>query len=99
MAVHPDDPPVCELVCVARIFRSVDALKRVADFWPGPGFAIELCLGTISEMGGQQAVLEAVASPGPPGKISYVHLPDGGGPAPPFPPCFPPEGHYHPPPV
>src|SRR6185312_14965996 len=57
VAVHPDDPPVPELGGVARIFRDVAALKRAADFWPGPGFGIELCLGTVSEMGGQQAVL------------------------------------------
>ena len=35
---------------------AVAALKRAADFWPGPGFGIELCLGTVSEMGGQAAV-------------------------------------------
>ena len=58
--MHPDDPPVPELGGVARIFRAVEALRRAADFWPGPGFGIELCLGTVSEMGGQQAVLDAI---------------------------------------
>ena len=60
LAVHPDDPPVGELGGVARIFRDVAALRRAADFWPGPGFGIELCLGTVSEMGGQAAVLDAI---------------------------------------
>ncbi|HEX4657555.1 MAG TPA: mannonate dehydratase [Streptosporangiaceae bacterium] len=99
LAVHPDDPPVGELGGVARIFRSVDALKRAAAFWPGPGFAIELCLGTISEMGGQQAVLDAVGHLGPRGKIAYVHLRDVSGTVPSFTECFLGEGNYHPPTV
>jgi mannonate dehydratase len=99
LAVHPDDPPVPELAGVARIFRSVDALKRAADFWPGPGFGIELCLGTVSEMGGQQAVLDAVEYLGPRGKIAYVHLRDVRGTVPSFAECFLGEGNYHPPTV
>ena len=99
VAVHPDDPPVPELAGVSRIFRSVDALKRAADFWPGPGFGIELCLGTVSEMGGQPAVLDAVDYLGPRGKIAYVHLRDVRGTVPSFAECFLGEGNYDPPTV
>ncbi len=97
IAVHPDDPPVPALGGVARIFRSVDALKRAADFWPGPGFGIELCLGTVSEMGGERAVLDAVDCLGPRGKIAYVHLRDVRGTVPSFTECFLGEGNYRPP--
>ena len=99
VAVHPDDPPAPELAGVSRIFRSVDALKRAADFWPGPGFGIELCLGTVSEMGGQRAVLDAVDYLGPRGKIAYVHLRDVRGTVPCFAECFLGEGNYDPPTV
>jgi hypothetical protein len=88
-----------ELGGVARIFRHVDALKRAADFWPGPGFGIELCLGTVSEMGGQQAVLDAIGYLAPRGKIAYVHLRDVRGAVPSFTECFLGEGNYHPPTV
>jgi mannonate dehydratase len=97
LAVHPDDPPVPELAGVSRIFRTVDALKRAADWWQGPGFAIELCLGTVSEMGGQPAVLEAIDYLAPRGKIAYVHLRDVRGTAASFAECFLGEGNYDPP--
>jgi mannonate dehydratase len=96
LALHPDDPPVPELAGVARIFRSVDALARAVGIWPGPGFAIELCLGTVSEMGGEQAVLDAVRYLGPRDKIAYVHLRDVRGTVPSFVECFLGEGNYNP---
>jgi mannonate dehydratase len=96
LALHPDDPPVPELAGVARIFRSVDALERAVGIWPGPGFAIELCLGTVSEMGGEQAVMDAVRYLGPRDKIAYVHLRDVRGTVPSFVECFLGEGNYNP---
>jgi mannonate dehydratase len=97
IAIHPDDPPVQTLDGIARIFCSVDALKRAADTFPGPGFGIELCLGTVSEMGGESAVLEAIDYLGPRGKITYVHLRDVRGTIPDFVECFLGEGNYRPP--
>jgi mannonate dehydratase len=96
LALHPDDPPVPELGGVARIFRSVDALRRAVGIWPGPGFGIELCLGTVSEMGGERAVLEAVRYLAPLDKIAYVHLRDVRGTVPSFVECFLGEGNYNP---
>ena len=96
LALHPDDPPVPSLGGVARIFRSVNALKRAVELSPGPGFGIELCLGTVSEMGGETAVVEAVRYLGPKGKIAYVHLRDVKGTVPSFAECFLGEGNYRP---
>jgi mannonate dehydratase len=96
LALHPDDPPVPTLGGVARIFRSVDALKKAADRWPGPGFGIELCLGTVSEMGGEDTVLEAIRYFAPRDKIAYVHLRDVKGTVPSFVECFLGEGNYRP---
>jgi len=96
LALHPDDPPVPSLGGVARIFRSVGALKRAADRCPGAGFGIELCLGTVSEMGGEDAVLEAVRYLAPRDKIAYVHLRDVRGTVPAFVECFLGEGNYRP---
>jgi mannonate dehydratase len=97
LALHPDDPPVPKLGNVARIFRSVAALERAVELSPGPGFAIELCLGTVSEMGGEQAVLEAIRFLAPRDKIAYVHLRDVKGTVPEFMECFLGEGNYRPP--
>ncbi len=96
LALHPDDPPVPELGGIARIFRDVEALKRAVELAPGPGFGIELCLGTVSEMGGQSAVLDAIGYLGPRDKIAYVHLRDVQGTVPCFTECFLGEGNYDP---
>jgi mannonate dehydratase len=97
LALHPDDPPVATLDGIARIFRNVDGLKKAADLFPGPGFAIDLCLGTVSSMGGEESVLEAIRYLGPRNKIAYVHLRDVRGTVPSFVECFLGEGNYRPP--
>jgi mannonate dehydratase len=96
IAFHPDDPPVEELHGVAHILRSVDALVRAATVVDSPSLASELCLGTVSEMGGEKAVLDAVERLGALGKIAYVHLRDVQGTVPFFTECFLGEGNYAP---
>lgn len=96
LAFHPDDPPVEELHGVAHILRSVDALVRAATVVDSSHLASELCLGTVSEMGGQAAVLDAVERLGTLGKIAYVHLRDVQGTVPFFTECFLGEGNYVP---
>jgi mannonate dehydratase len=81
---------------MARIFRSVDALKRAVEVANSPAFGMELCLGTISEMGGEVAVLEAIEAFGPAGKIVYVHFRDVLGTVPRFREAFLGEGNYDP---
>ena len=72
MALHPDDPPVPTLGGTTRIFRSIDALKRVIEIVPSNYNGIEFCQGTIAEMGND--VLEAIRYFGEKGKIFYVHF-------------------------
>jgi mannonate dehydratase len=96
LAVHPDDPPVPSLGGVARIIRSVEALIRASQLVPSPAWAVELCLGTVSEMGGEPAVLAAIERFGPRGQIAYVHLRDVRGTVPSFAESFLGEGNYDP---
>jgi mannonate dehydratase len=96
LALHPDDPPVALLGGIARIFRSVEALKRAVEIADSPAFGMELCLGTISEMGGEAAVMDAITSFGPEGKIVYVHFRDVQGLVPRFQEAFLGEGNYNP---
>jgi mannonate dehydratase len=96
LALHPDDPPVPVLGGIARIFRNVDALRRAVEIADSPAFGLDLCLGTISEMGGEAAVLDAITSFGPAGKIVYVHFRDVQGMVPRFQEAFLGEGNYNP---
>jgi mannonate dehydratase len=96
LALHPDDPPVARLGGVARLFRSVEALRQAMAIVPSPFSGLDLCLGTVSEMGGEAAVLEAIEAFGPAGQIVYVHLRDVKGTVPRFEECFIGEGNYYP---
>lgn len=96
LALHPDDPPVPALGGIARIFRSVDALRRAIEIADSPAFGLDLCLGTVSEMGGEAAVLDAITTFGPAGKIVYVHFRDVQGTVPRFQEAFLGEGNYNP---
>jgi mannonate dehydratase len=96
LALHPDDPPVPSLGGVARIFRTVDALRRGAELAVSPAWAVELCIGTVSSMGGEQAVLDAIEHFGPRGQIGYVHFRDVQGTVPSFRECFLGEGNFDP---
>ena len=96
LALHPDDPPVPMLGGIARIFLSVEALQRAVEVADSPAFGLELCLGTISEMGGEEAVLDAITSFGPARQIVYVHFRDVQGVVPRFQEAFLGEGNYNP---
>lgn len=96
LAFHPDDPPIETAGGMARILTSVDALDRALQLADSPAMGLDLCLGTISEMGGEAAVLEAIRRFGPAEKIVYVHLRDVAGTVPTFVECFLGEGNYSP---
>ncbi len=68
LALHPDDPPVPVLGGVARLFRSVANLWKATELVPSANAGFDLCLGTVSEMGGESAVLEAIETLGPAGR-------------------------------
>ena len=81
----------------ARIFTSPPRSKRlIADPAPALAWGLNLCLGTVSEMGGEQAVNEVIDLLGPLGRILYVHFRDVKGVVPHFDECFLGEGNFSP---
>ena len=73
LALHPDDPPLPALRGAARLVYHPDAFQRAYDLAPSPMNAIELCVGTVSEMAGAD-VYDAVDRYSRAGRIAYVHL-------------------------
>ena len=61
-----------------------------------PNLKLELCLGTVSEMDGENSVMDAVNRFAPKNKIAYIHLRDVEGKFPLFKECFLGEGNYKP---
>jgi mannonate dehydratase len=51
LAMHPDDPPLAELLGKARIMNSVENLEHLVRLVPSPSNAICFCQGTFAEMG------------------------------------------------
>ena len=51
MCMHPDDPPLPELLGKARIMNSVENFERLVNLVPSPSNAICFCQGTFATMG------------------------------------------------
>lgn len=96
LALHPDDPPVVELHGIPHILRSVDALHRMVTLGGSSNVKADLCLGTVSEMGGEAAAVEAIRRLGAEKKIAYVHLRDVRGTVPVFEEVFLGQGNFRP---
>lgn len=77
IGLHPDDPPVDTLGCVARIFRTYEAYERAFAIAASENFGVCLCIGTWGE-GGKQGFgkhpIEAVRAFGAKRKIFKVHF-------------------------
>jgi len=77
IGLHPDDPPVESLGCVARAFRTYAAYQRAFEIAGSDNFGVCLCIGTWGE-GGKQGFgkdpVEAVRAFGPKKKIFKVHF-------------------------
>ena len=87
IGLHPDDPPVPSLGCVARAFRSYAAYERAFEIAGSDNFGVCLCIGTWGE-GGKQGFgkdpIEAVRAFGGKKKIFKVHFRNVSSPLPKF---------------
>jgi mannonate dehydratase len=98
LALHPDDPPTdIPLGGITRIMASPEGLERAGELSRGsPAWGLDLCLGTVSEMAGEESVNRVIDRFGPEGRIVYVHFRDVQGTVPRFQECFLGEGNYDP---
>lgn len=72
LAMHPDDPPLPELLGKPRIMHSVENFERLMELAPSPSNAICFCQGTFAAMGADiPATIRRLGSP-----IKYVHFRD-----------------------
>jgi mannonate dehydratase len=98
LALHPDDPPVdAPLGGAARIFTSSASIKEAWRRSGGsPAWGLNFCVGTVSEMDGEQSVNDVIDLLGSAGRIFYVHFRDVRGTVPSFTECFLGEGNLNP---
>ena len=72
LAMHPDDPPLPELLGKPRIMHTVEAFERLVRLAPSPANAICFCQGTFAAMGVD--IPATIRRLGP--HIKYVHFRD-----------------------
>ncbi|HUQ70705.1 MAG TPA: mannonate dehydratase, partial [Planctomycetaceae bacterium] len=72
LAMHPDDPPLPELLGRGRIMCSVENFERLMQLAPSPANAICFCQGSFATMGVD--IPKAIRRLGP--HIRYVHCRD-----------------------
>lgn len=72
LAMHPDDPPLDELLGRARIMNNVEAFERLVSLVPSQSNGVCFCQGTFAEIGAD--IPGAIRRLGP--HIHYVHFRD-----------------------
>ena len=74
LALHPDDPPVDELMGISRILTSAAAFDRVFSLYDSPRNGMTFCQGCFATMG--EDVPAAIRHFGAQKKIYFVHFRD-----------------------
>lgn len=72
LTMHPDDPPLPQLLGKARIMNSVESFERLVQLVPSPRNAICFCQGSFATMGVD--IPATIRRLGP--HIKYVHFRD-----------------------
>lgn len=97
LAVHPSDPPMERCGGAARIFAGIEDFKFAEKLSKGSkAWGINLCIGCMSEIDGQNTVIEAIKYFGPKKKLTQIHFRDVQGMLPCFRECFLGEGNFDP---
>ena len=96
LITHPSDPPLKTVAGVERIFISQEDFRRAEKIADNDAWGINFCMGTISQLGGQEAVLDMINEFVPKKRIHMVHFRDVQGTIEKFNECYLGEGRYDP---
>ena len=96
LITHPSDPPIAKVAGVSRIFICPDDYRKADKITNSDAWGINFCMGTFSQLGGEETVMEMIEEFAPKGKIHMVHFRDVQGTVENFSECFVREGRYDP---
>lgn len=96
LITHPSDPPLPVVAGVERIFISKEDFLKAEKIADNPAWGINFCMGTFSQLGGEETVLDMIREFVPKGKIHMVHFRDVQGTVENFSECYLGEGRYDP---
>lgn len=96
LITHPSDPPIETVAGVPRIFISQKDFEKAEKIANNPAWGINFCMGTFSQLGGEDAVMSMIDKFVKKGKVHMVHFRDVQGTLENFSECYLGEGRYSP---
>ncbi|MBQ8041085.1 MAG: mannonate dehydratase, partial [Lachnospiraceae bacterium] len=96
LITHPSDPPLETVAGVSRIFISQEDFEKAEKIANNPAWGINFCMGTFSQLGGEECVMNMINRFVPEKRIHMVHFRDVQGQVDKFNECFLGEGRYNP---
>ncbi len=96
LITHPSDPPIKNVAGVDRIFISKEDFIKAEKIADNDAWGINFCMGTFSQLGGEEAVLGMIEEFVPKNRIHMVHFRDVQGTIEKFNECYLGEGRYDP---
>lgn len=96
LITHPSDPPLETVAGVARIFISQEDFERAEKIANNQAWGINFCMGTFSQLGGEECVMKMIDRFVPENRIHMIHFRDVQGRVDKFKECFIGEGRYNP---
>ncbi len=96
LITHPSDPPIKNVAGVDRIFICKEDFIKAEKIANNDAWGINFCMGTFSQLGGEEAVLDMIKEFVPKNRIHMVHFRDVQGTIDKFNECYLGEGRYDP---
>lgn len=96
LITHPSDPPLETVAGVSRIFISQEDFEKAEKIANNPAWGINFCMGTFSQLGGEECVMNMIKRFVPENRIHMIHFRDVQGQVDNFKECFLGEGRYNP---
>lgn len=96
LITHPSDPPIANVAGVDRIFICPEDFEKAEKIANNDAWGINFCMGTFSQLGGEDTVMEMINKFVSRQKVHMVHFRDVQGTVEKFSECFLGEGRYDP---
>ncbi len=96
LITHPSDPPLRVVAGVERIFISKGDFLRAERIADNPAWGINFCMGTFSQLGGEECVVDMLREFVPKKRVGMVHFRDVQGTVENFSECYLGDGRMNP---
>ena len=96
LITHPSDPPLRVVAGVERIFISKEDFLRAEKIADNPAWGINFCMGTFSQLGGEECVVDMLREFVPKKRVGMVHFRDVQGTVENFSECYLGDGRMNP---